>query len=153
MENKKEGGFLFLIDIDENYRNQLEVWLRAHNISYQKLELFYDYLKSLNNLIDTTFLGHDSYYNESEIKSHFNWCWDKNNENFSKERIYFKQHGNHHEYFWVFFYEAYYVPLSENNKPRIIEYFKKLFDLKYVKNRSEIDLLNEIYKILNQHLK
>jgi len=153
MENKKEGGYLFLIDVDENYRNQLEVWLRAHNISYQKLELFYDYLKGLNNLIETTFLGHDSYHNETEIKSHFNWCWNKNNENFSKERIHFKQNGNHHEYFWIFFYEAFYIPLSENNKPRIIEYLKKLFDLKFIKTRSEIDLLNEIYKILNQHLK
>lgn len=153
MNNQKEGGFLFLIDIDENYRSQLEVWLRAHNISYQKIELFHDFLLCLNNIIEETFLGHDSYYNESEIRSHFDWCWDKVISDFSKERINFKTRGVHYEYFWTFFYEAFYLPLNNNQETRIVEYLKKLFDIKMIKTRSEIDLLNEIYKILNQHLK
>jgi hypothetical protein len=153
MKNKKDGGFLFLIDIDENYRNQLEIWLKAHNISFQKVELFYDFLLGLNNLINSTFMGHDSYHNEIELKSHFDWCWEKTIENFSKEKIIFKSHGIHYEYFWNFFYEAYYYPISNGNEPRILEYLKKLFDLKLIKSRSEIDLLNEIYKMLNQNLK
>ena len=74
-------------------------------------------------------------------------------DNFSKERISFKERGNYYEYFWNFYLEAYYYVQMDNNITKIPEYFLKLFDFEHRKSRSELDILTEIYKILDQNLK
>ena len=51
-------------------------------------------------------------------------------ENFTKEKIYFKEKGNHYEYFWNFFFEAFYLINMDEKTIRIREYFYKLFDFK-----------------------
>ena len=54
MENKE--GYLEFIS-SESYKNQIDVWYRAYNISREKTELFYDFLMSLYNLLQETYLG------------------------------------------------------------------------------------------------
>ena len=41
----------------------------------------------------------------------------------------------------------------ENETIKIRDYFKKLFDFNYKKTRSELDMLTELYKLLDQNLK
>ena len=98
-------------------------------------------------------MGSDVLFTDIDQKNHFNWCWNKLLNNFSKEKIFFKETGIHHEYFWNFFREAYYFNKLENNESRIDEYFFKLFDFKHKKSRSELDTLTEIYKLLDQNFK
>jgi len=148
----KDNDFIETQDIDK-YKNQIDIWYRVYNIHREKIELFYDFLYSLYHLIDNTFLGVDVLSKDIDQKNHFNWCWDKIITNFSKEKIYFKEKGIHHEYFWNFFREAYYISKLENNTLRIDEYFFKLFDFKHKKTRSELDMLTEIYKLLDQNFK
>lgn len=150
MENKQE--FVEFVS-PENYKKQIEVWYRAYNISREKTELFHDFLISMHDLVDSTFLGGDVTEAEQDQKNHFNWCWDKTISNFEKEKIYFKSRGNYHEYFWNFFLEAYYLPKLENKPVRIRDYFLKLFDFNFIKTRSELDMVMEIYKLLEQNLK
>jgi hypothetical protein len=150
MENKK--NFIDLTSY-ENYKYQIEIWYRAYNISREKMELFHDFLISLYELIENTYLGSDVLLNENDIKGHFKWCWDKTIEDFNKEKIYFKNRGTCHEYFWNFFLEAFYFNKMENKKIRIDEYINKLFDISYIKNRSELDVVTEIYRLLDQNLK
>ena len=69
------------------------------------------------------------------------------------ENIEFKERGSHYEYLWLFFYEAFYITDSEGGIIRIREYFYKLFNFTYKKTRSELDMLTEIYKMLDQNLK
>jgi hypothetical protein len=104
-------------------------------------------------LIDETYLGPDVLYNETDQRNHFSWCWNKTIENFNREKIYFKDKGNHYEYFWNFFFEAYYLTKLDGKQTRIGEYFYKLFDFSYKKSRSELDVLTEVYKLLEQNLK
>ena len=87
----------------ENYKQQIEVWYKACNISREKTELFHDFLISLYDLVESTFLGVDVLENEEDQKTHFNWCWNRIIENFEKERIYFKNRGKNYEYLWNFF--------------------------------------------------
>jgi hypothetical protein len=150
MENKED-----YIDFSspEKYRQQIEIWYRAYNISREKTELFHDFLISMYDLVDRTFLGGDVLKYEEDQKTHFNWCWDKTIESLAKERIYFKDRGNYHEYFWNFFLEAYYFPKMDDSPVRIKDYFTKLFDFNYIKTRSELDMVMEIYKLLEQNLK
>lgn len=150
MENKE--SYLEFIT-SENYKHQIDIWFKAYNISREKTELFYDFLISLYNLVDDTFLGTDVVYLEETQKEHFTWCWDKIVDNFSKEKIYFKERGNYYEYFWNFFLEAFYFNKLDE-KPIVIEkYLETLFNFKYRKTRSELDMLSEIYKLFEQNLK
>ena len=150
MENKE--SYLGFIS-SESYKHQIEVWYKAYNISREKIELFHDFLISLYDLISDTYLGTDVIVTEEDQRNHFTWCWDKTIESFNKEKIYFKDRGNFFEYFWNFFLEAYYYQHIENKTVRITEYFDKLFNFKYRKSRSELDMLTEIYKLFDQNLK
>ena len=150
MENRE--SYLEFISA-ENYKHQIDIWYKAYNISREKIELFHDFLISLYNLVDETYLGSDVVELEEDQKNHFTWCWDKTIDNFSKEKIYFKDRGSYYEYFWNFLLEAYYFQKLEDKTVRINEYFTKLFNFKYRKTRSELDMLTEIYKLFDQNLK
>jgi hypothetical protein len=141
------------IDNFKKYKHQIDIWYRTYNINREKIILYYDFLTSLYETIDNTFLGADVLYDEVDQKNHFNWCWDLVINNFSKEKIYFKERGNHYDYFWTFFFEAYYLNKIVGREHRISEYFYKLFDFRYVKSSSELDILTEVYKLLDQNLK
>ncbi len=139
--------------VSENYKQQIDVWFKAYNISREKTELFYDFVVTLHDLIVETYLGPDVIHLETDQKNHFTWCWDKVIDNFSKEKIYFKNRGNVYEYFWNFFLEAFYYTQLDGNIMRIREYFYILFHFEHRKTRSELDMLTEIYKLLDQNLK
>lgn len=148
---KKDESYLEFI-ASENFRNQVEIWYKAYNIIREKTELFHDFVLTLYEIIDETYLGPDVIVTEQEQKNHFLWCWKKNLENFEKESIKFKETGQHQDYLWNFFYEAYY--LNDNGSDnRIKEYFNKLFQYNFRKTRSELDMLTEIYKILESSIK
>lgn len=148
---KKEGYFDFVTS--ENYKNQLDVWYRAYNISREKTELFYDFVHSLYQIVDKTYLGSDVIFLEKDQKNHFEWCWNVVLNNFQNEKIYFNEKGGHFEYLWSFFLEAYYLTDIEGEKIKIDDYFKKLFDFNFRKTRSELDILTDLYKILEVNLK
>ena len=57
-------------------REDMNLWVKAHNISVSKVSLFGDYLNSLYNLIEDTYLGVDVIKTDDEITGHFNWCWE-----------------------------------------------------------------------------
>jgi hypothetical protein len=104
-------------------------------------------------LIKETYLGPEVINTETDQKNHFTWCWDKTIDNFSHEKIYFKERGTAYNYFWSFFLEAYYYNQLDGNIMRIKEYFYILFHFEDRKTRSELDMLTEIYKLLDQNLK
>jgi hypothetical protein len=150
MGMKKSEDYLGFVS-SEDFKNQAEVWYKAYNIIREKTELFHDFVISLYNLIDSTYMGADVTTTELDKRNHFDWCWKKVISNFSKESIFFKERGQHYDYIWLFFYEAYYLNETKNN--RIKEYFGKLFQFDYKKTRSELDMLTELYKILESNIK
>ena len=66
MENKE--GYLEFVH-SESYKNQIDVWYRAYNISREKTELFYDFLMSLYNLLQETYLGPEVFELEEDQKT------------------------------------------------------------------------------------
>jgi hypothetical protein len=98
-------------------------------------------------------LGVDVLYDENDQLNHFTWCWDKTINNFSKEKIYFKNTGTHYEYMWSFFFEAYYLSQMDEKDNRINGYLYRLFDFRNRKTRSELTILTEVYKLLDVNLK
>ena len=149
--DKKESYLGFIGS--EDYKQQIEVWYKAYNITREKTELFYDFLISLYELLEETYLGPDAVKTTEDQMKHYTWCWDKTIESFSKEKIHFKERGNAYEYLWNFFLEAYYYPQNTDTTIRIRQYFYILFDFIHRKTRSELDMFTEIYKLLDQNLK
>ena len=80
-------------------REEMNLWVKAHNINVAKVSLFGDYLSSLYNLVNDTYLGLDVIKTDKEITGHFNWCWEKTINNFNKENINFNVECTHYDYF------------------------------------------------------
>jgi hypothetical protein len=136
----------------------VDVWFRVNNIIPEKMELYSDFTISLNNLIIDTYLG-ESENNETKItlteiddKNHFEWCWDKLLENFTKENIHFIKRGEHYDYFDSFFDETFYNQKDIKVKNSIGDFFVDLFDYNKSFTKSDLDMITTIYKLLDKQI-
>ena len=136
----------------QDYGYQAEVWYRAYGITTEKIELFYDFVNSVYQLINKTYLGPDAIITEEEQRDHFTWCWDKTVDNLTKEKIKPNKRGIHYEYFWDFFLEYFYFLKMDEEDVKVEEYLYKLFNYNHKKTRSELSVLTEIYKLLEKNL-
>lgn len=147
MDNKEEHL------ASETYKEQIEVWYKTHNIIREKAELYYDFLFSLLDIVDETYLGSDVIKSDEDIINHFNWCFNKVVSNFEQERIYFNNKDTHYDYLWIFFYKAYYTCATKNKMEILSEYFKVLFNFNRIKTPPELESFTDLYKIFDQNLK
>lgn len=137
----------------EMNENQIEVWLKANNIIPEYSELFYDFVMSLYMLVEITYLGDDVVSTIDDKQGHFNWCFNKVIDDFEKENINFSSKGQHYDYFWTFFEDAFYYEETRETVENIEVFFKGLFNLKGKKTKSELDMYTDLYKILENALK
>jgi hypothetical protein len=140
--------------------DDVEVWFNVNNMIYEKRQLFSDFTFSLYNLISSTYLG-DDLDNTSETKlvlsqedklKHFDWCWKKTLDNFSKESIRFNVKGEHKEYYEKFFMDLFYNAENKTISENIVKFFQELFDEEKMFTKSDLDMLTEIYKLLNKNI-
>jgi hypothetical protein len=138
----------------------VDIWFRVNNIIPEKLELFSDFSHSLNILIVETYLGENNTANETKIvmssednNKHFEWCWNKIINNFTKENIKFQPTGNHYEYFQSFFVDIFYNQSDVKIRHSISSFFNDLFDTKKPFTKSDLDMIATIYKVLDKNLK
>jgi len=116
--------------------DDVEVWFNVNNMIYEKRQLFSDFTFSLYHLISSTYLG-DDLDNTSETKlvlsqedklKHFDWCWKKTLDNFTKENIRFNVKGEHREYYEKFFMDLFYNAENKTISENIVKFFQELFD-------------------------
>jgi hypothetical protein len=139
--------------------DDVELWLSANNIIIEKVELFGDFCVTLTILISDTYLGDDELRGETKIKlneeentQHFNWCWFKTIEIFNLENIIFNNEGGHYDYFQSFFNEMFYNQKENKLKTSITDFFEELFDLEKPFTKSDLDMLTNIYKLLDNNI-
>lgn len=133
----------------ENYNRQIDVWFKINYISREKLELFHDFIITLITDLEQSYLGVDIITTDELEKNHFIWCWNRTVENFGYENIHFKVYGNHFDYFYTFFKDAFYNSYKTIQKDVLIIFFNEIFDFTTKKDSNELLMLNEIYKLLN----
>jgi len=125
----------------------------SNNITFEKCNLYNDFIQSLIMLIFDTYMG-DKITNSDNQLTHFNWCWEKNKNNFLLEGIVI-DNPKLYIYFYEFIDEVFY--LSKNKTPEYNNYILKIwldiFDYGKLKTNSDIDVLIEIYKIFDKSLK
>lgn len=140
--------------------DDVEVWFNVNNMIYEKRQLFSDFTFSLYHLISSTYLG-DDLDNTSETKlvlsqedklKHFDWCWKKTLDNFTKENIRFNVKGEHREYYEKFFMDLFYNAENKTISENIVKFFQELFDEEKMFTKSDLDMLTEIYKLLNKNI-
>ena len=131
---------------------EMDLWVKSNNICIEKTQLFFDYLCSLYNIMTDTYLGSDSIVTKEDVKGHFSWCWEKNIENFNKENITFKSEGEHKKYLWTFFEFSFYEDNGDKNLEKIDFYLNRLFKLYVEKTKSELDILKDLYSLLDRSL-
>jgi len=137
-------------------KDEIIIWFNIHNMTYEKIELYGDFFKSLNNLIMDTYLGDNTsetkiFLSNEDNLSHFEWCWNKIIENFKKENIIIKSDGEHKEYFQSFFIDTFYNQNESNLKKSISKFLNEIFEVGMTYSKSDLDLLTELYKLIEKN--
>jgi hypothetical protein len=139
---------------------EVEIWFKSQNIFPEKLELFFDFLQSLNLIISETYLGESDSNSETKIvmteddkHKHFVWCWNKVIDDFSKEELIFEKTGEHFDYLKSFYDDIFYLQKEEIVRKSISKFFKELFDLEKPFTKSDLDMIGNIYKLLDKNMK
>lgn len=139
-------------------KEDIDTWFKINNILPEKLELYYDFSFSLYDLIKNTFLGENENFEtkinmtEEDVVNHFKWCWNKTIENFKKESIIFTNDGDHYKYFLSFFTEIFYNQNDKKIKDSIGDFFDDIFNIEKTFTQSDLDIMLNIYKSLDNNL-
>jgi hypothetical protein len=138
-------------------KDEVIIWFNVHNMNYEKIELYGDIFKSLNYIILDTYMGDET--NETRIslskedkELHFEWCWNKMLEDFRKENIIIKHGGEHKEYFKSFFFDTFYNQSEKNVKESIPNFLFEVFDVEKPFTKSDLDILTELYKLMEKNI-
>jgi len=136
--------------------DEVTIWFNVHNMNYEKIELIGDFFKSLYVKIYDTYLGDD--FSETKITldqndkdSHFEWVWKNVIDDFSKENILIKKTGEHKDYFKDFFMETYYNQSDKNVKNSIPNFISDVFKIQKAFTKSDLDILTELYKLMDKN--
>ena len=128
---------------------QMKILYSANDIKYDKVSLYYDFITSLNKLVDKTYLGDNYISTNEEIKGHFDWCFEKIIENFKKENINFKNNDELKSYFFFYYDQLYYKDVERSLK-KIDDLPNYSFDYFRLKSMSDIDILIELYRVFEK---
>lgn len=126
---------------------------KINKVVFERVELYSDFVVSLCYLIHDTYLGDDVIITHDNQKNHFNWCWNKNIDNFKKENAFITHMGEHYYYYFNYFYDIFYVNVDKKESlfNKMIEFWYNTFSLIKNKTKSEYDLFIEIYKIMDKY--
>tara|TARA_R110002153_G_C13330512_1_gene497971 strand:- start:8200 stop:8688 length:489 start_codon:yes stop_codon:yes gene_type:complete len=150
--NDKIGNAMDFIEYisKDMEKEDLLLLYRINNIKRERLEMFSDFIYSLNELIITTYLGDDITLGKNKIK-HFKWCWNEVICSFKKEGVYFLETEELYNYFLTFYQESFYEEEKEINKTLTIgPFWEELLRHGETKTMSEYETLLEVYKIFNK---
>lgn len=142
-------------------QEDIDAWYLANNIIPEYTELFRDFCMGFIKLLKDTYLGDDnSISNQTKIvmsekqkKEHFKWCWNRVINNFNKENINFIFVDEDYYFFESFFYDIFYKQEDSKMKESIDNFFSQLFDDKYKKAKSDIEVFTDLYKAFERSLK
>lgn len=137
--------------------HEVEVWFQVHNIIPEKVDLFGDIFLYLSKVILDTYLGDQTSETKiiltvEDISNHFDWCWKKMLKDFELENLKIKRQGEHKDYLKKFFDDSFYHQEKTEMGEAIPKFIADLFDMDKPFAKSDLDILTEIYKLLDKHV-
>ena len=138
-------------------KDEVVIWFNVHNMNYERIELYGDIFKSLNHIIIDTYMGEETSetkisLSQEDKELHFEWCWNKMVEDFRKENIIIKHGGEHKNYFQSFFFDTFYNQSEKNVKEAIPNFLFEVFDVEKPFSKSDLDILTELYKLMEKNI-
>lgn len=130
---------------------QMNLLYKANDVKYDKCNLYYDIIKTLNKLIVDTYLGDDYIISDEEKNAHYKWCFNTVIENLKKEKIVFGDTNDIKNYFFFFYDELFYKD-KEKNIEKIDNLAELSFKFYRLKSRSDMDIMIELYKLFEKSL-
>ena len=70
---------------------------------------------------------------------------------FRRENILIKYDGEHKEYFKSFYMDTFYNQKEDSVKKSIPKFLREIFDVDYMYSKSDLDLLTELYKLIEKN--
>lgn len=139
-------------------KEEVLIWFNINNINYEKVKLYGDFFKSLNTKVSDTYFEEDNFetkisLSEENKKEHFEWCWTKTLEDFAKENINFNAEGEHKKYFEKFYFETFYTKGEKKIKEAIPSFLDEIFSMEKPFSKSDLEIMTEIYKLMEKNLK
>lgn len=134
-------------------RETTDLIYSSNSISYDKCNLYSDFIQSLITIVFDTYMG-DDITKESDKLRHFQWVWYTNLDNFNKEGIKFNDTLELYDYFLIYLFESFYnIPTKDKLLyDTILMVWLKLFDMNILKTKSDMDLFLDIYKVFETSL-
>ena len=134
-------------------KEEVIIWFNVNNMTYEKIELYGDIFKSLYHIIKDTYLGNDEgetkiFISNEDKTAHFNWCFEKTLSDFLRENVKIKNEGTHKSYFQKFFFESFYDQKDTDIIKEIPMFLDDIFELSKPFSKSDLDILTEIYKLM-----
>jgi hypothetical protein len=130
---------------------QMNLLYKANDIKFDRCNLYFDFIKSLNKIIFDTYLGVEYISTDREIKEHYFWCFNDVVKKFKEEYIVFDDIDKLKEYFFYFYDELFYKD-KEKSLSKIDNLPEFSFDYHRIKSRSDMDILIELYKLFEKSL-
>lgn len=132
---------------------QISYLNNINNISFERVEVFHDFIITLLHVVNDTYLGDDVITNSDERLSHFNWCWNKVISNFQKESIRIETKGEHFQYFFTYFNDIFYYETNKESNmiEKYIIFWNDIMKPMDSKTKSEYDLFVDIYKVMGKY--
>jgi len=131
--------------------DQMNLLYKANDVKFDRCNLYYDFIKSLNKVIVDTYLGSEYITTDREVNEHYLWCFNNIVDNFKEESIVFDDVVRLKEYFFYFYDELFY-----KNGDKVLNKLDNLaelsFDFHKIKSRSDIDIMIELYKLFEKSL-
>jgi len=132
-------------------RETVDIILKENNVYIEKLDLFNDFVDTLEHIVHTTYLGDDVMDIRARIK-HFDWCWEKTVRTFYDEGLMIGDYELK-EYFKSFYGEVYYrADDADRDEQKAIGFWGRVFRVRDGKTAADMDTLIELYNIFNRSM-
>jgi hypothetical protein len=90
---------------------------------------------------------------QDDKKSHFDWCWEKMIENFKKENVVITLNGEHKDYLKSFYMDTFYNQSEKKVKDSVPIFLNEIFNMSKPFSKSDLDMLTEIYTMMEKNVK
>lgn len=117
-----------------------------------RIDIFLDFIINLTNYV--VFYYVDGINSEKDIRSHYDWCFDKTCDDFFLEDLFFYDNTELREYFYNYFKNQFYMTQDNNKYNKTIEYYTsfwvQIFNIKQKMTNNKVKVLVELYGIFNK---
>lgn len=115
-----------------------------------RVEIYKDFTINLINYVYDFYLDKVTLSEDTDIRNHFNWCFNKVCDEFKLENLNFSKNEPLREYFYQFFYYQFYKRQTQDISLEYLEKFwGNIFQIDKNKNKNVLNTMIELYNIFD----